>query len=981
MAMTTIPQFRLQNVLRRTGRLAMWAQTVHAAATALTVLTGAALSAVALDVVFSLQSWALIAVDAAVAALALGGSFYVAWIAHRNAYDPRRCARMIEQRLGVGDSRMINAVDFLGGRHDPTASRELIARSVEAVEAYAGHIDPSRVVQKDRMRRAVGMALLALAAAAAANLAFAPAFRSAMARYLHPTAENAPFTLVTFEVSVEPQRVYFGRPAAVWARLGGTAVPDQANVVFLDGKRQPLPMLRSEDGRFVLRIDKASGDRDFYVDTPSGRSAVHRLAVLPVPEIRQVTARYVWPAYTGWPPAAHAVEAAGIRALEGTTVTVTVKSNLPMTRAAMVLTPSQPERAAGVPVATQPAEAAGLMCPTTGPGAGACPMPPTAPGQTVVALLPDAQDPTSASGEFLLQDSGRFSIAIVGEDDVSCNQPLEGVYTCVRDLPPAVELVEPAEEVVVPAGEKVQVQIAARDDVAVRRIALHRGVNGWMPSSVDLPLESTGPTFAEGKYEFDLPVLGARAGDVISYYASAHDNCPLREQFTDTAIFVIRVISPEDYVAYLRTKYRMDKVLEELEEFRKAMDDLNAKRDELIAEYEKLKDKIAAQGGQATPADRAQLDQIAAKQAQYEKQAQALADRLRKRAAQQPELYDFEKEYARVLRKMADAAADRAIGSRALREELPGVTLPGVPPYVVKALDHFRGERDKDKPQQEEARAAQQDLDRLRRADEMVAQTERIMVITRQQRELADRLAQFRNRERLTPTEQIRAKRMADEQAQLERDLQDAVEQMKRLGEQNAGDLPRMSASVTKIARSVEDLKVQRDQRDAARLAEGGSGRYAAQAAESAASKLESLIRECGGNEGMMNAACDDLDKALQLTKARIAQSLQQLAQGRGIPGSGGPGTDGYYGSQSPVTVMGSRGSGDSADPRAGRGNQSRRPTVSQGRSGSPSERLNPEAAGARGVGDSAAGAMPGVPARYRQLAEAYFRRLADESK
>ena len=114
-----------------------------------------------------------------------------------------------------------------------------------------------------------------------------------------------------------------------------------------------------------------------------------------------------------------------------------------------------------------------------------------------------------------------------------------------------------------------------------------------------------------------------------------------------------------------------------------------------------------------------------------------------------------------------------------------------------------------------------------------------------------------------------------------------------------------------------------------------------------------------------------------------MGQSLRQLALGRGIPGQGnsGPGSDGYYGTQNFVRVMGSRGSGDSPDARTGRGNQSRAQGTGRANRGSPAERLDPEASAARARGGAGVGAMQGVPARYRQLAEAYFRRLADESK
>ena len=58
-------------------------------------------------------------------------------------------------------------------------------------------------------------------------------------------------------------------------------LPDQANVVFTDlGARQSVPMVRldspqaggADSRKFALKIDRPEFDRDFHIDTPSGRS-------------------------------------------------------------------------------------------------------------------------------------------------------------------------------------------------------------------------------------------------------------------------------------------------------------------------------------------------------------------------------------------------------------------------------------------------------------------------------------------------------------------------------------------------------------------------------------------------------------------------------------------------------------------------------------------------------------------------------------
>jgi len=354
------------------------------------------------------------------------------------------------------------------------------------------------------------------------------------------------------------------------------------------------------------------------------------------------------------------------------------------------------------------------------------------------------------------------------------------------------------------------------------------------------------------------------------------------------------------------------------------------------------------------------------------------------RRAAQPKIYDFEEQYNQMLREEGEKLMDQSDSTGKLRDVLSGmrgrnsVAQEGAR-YVDLAVEQLRKDEEKDQQVREQVETAQEQLDRLRQADRMIALTERIMAIAKQQRELADRMGQFRNKESLSPTEQIRARRLADDQGQLQRDLQETLDELQQQADQSEDVLPKMSGGARKIVQSIRDLDVQGDQQDAARLAQAGQGRYAHQSADSAAQKLESLIKECNGTTGMMQYAGEDCE--LELKKMNITQSLSQLAQGRGIPGLGGGGKGGgYYGSRAQIGLVGPHSSGGDSDAQSGLGATGRGPG-SGGRT--PGESKPPELlkVGQPTTRSASAGGMPGVPVKYRDLAEAYFRRLADESK
>jgi prefoldin subunit 5 len=722
-------------------------------------------------------------------------------------------------------------------------------------------------------------------------------------------------------------------------------------------------MVRGDDGRFVVRLERAERSRDFYIDTPSGRSDTFRLVVHPVPQFEQAGVGYEYPAYTNWPPSAVAIEASGIGAMEGTTATVTIKSNLPLAQSLLELIP---------------AGAAEVKSPATAPASAKI---------VRVPLKPETHDPTTVQGSFPIRFSGQFRISLMGAEGVPGATTLQGPLACTPDAWPKIQITEPTGLVVAPEDWKVHVAIAASDDVAVRKITISRSVNGWGPATKELAIHPTGPTYATASEDFDLAALGAKGGDVITFFTTAHDNYPSVEHFTDTPVVVIHVITKQEYTDLARTKYRMEQITAEIDAFRAKLDEIDKARAELLAEIEALKKKIAANGGKASEADLRKLDELDAKYGQYAQRSKELAREMIQRS-KQPRIYDFEAEYAKMLRDTGDKLLDQADAADKLRDLWADKTVaPSAPRYAGMMADQLQQDGAKTQQADQDVTTAKEDLSKIQQADKMVALVERVGAIAYQQRELAERMAQFRNRETLSPVEQIRARRMAEDQVQIERDLAETLDQMDKQAAESAKVLPKMSASVKELAQNIRDLKVQPDQQDASRLAQAGQGRYAWQACDSAAAKLESLMKESGGAQGMMGEACEDC--RLGLMKRNLMQSLQQLAQGRGIPGMGDEGQgkqkggqgEGYYGSRANMTMLGphqasgrdsnAAGEGGNVGTGSGVGGNMNKPP-------SPRETLQP---GQTPAHQASGGAASGVPVKYRDLSEAYFRRLADESK
>jgi hypothetical protein len=190
----------LPSLLRRAGWLTLAVEVVRTVCGALCLLLAAVLAALAVDAVLGLYPSALIAVDVLILVLFLGLAAYIARQSWRNRFNPRRVARQIELRLGLLDSRFINSVDFLDAPNS-SCSPQLVRQSVQKGEELAAQISSIEAVDLWRPWRAMAAAFGAICVLVVAYLAAPRVFAMVVPRYLDPTGDHPPFSLLSFEIA------------------------------------------------------------------------------------------------------------------------------------------------------------------------------------------------------------------------------------------------------------------------------------------------------------------------------------------------------------------------------------------------------------------------------------------------------------------------------------------------------------------------------------------------------------------------------------------------------------------------------------------------------------------------------------------------------------------------------------------------------------------------------------------------------------
>ena len=114
--------------LKRINRRVQYTEALSAFLSALATLIVFLLLAVAIDVIFGLPTWGLITLDIILTIVFIYGLSWVTNAIRNYRFDPRRTARLVEQRTGLNQNELINAVD-LNATSDKQGLLQLIAKT------------------------------------------------------------------------------------------------------------------------------------------------------------------------------------------------------------------------------------------------------------------------------------------------------------------------------------------------------------------------------------------------------------------------------------------------------------------------------------------------------------------------------------------------------------------------------------------------------------------------------------------------------------------------------------------------------------------------------------------------------------------------------------------------------------------------------------------------------------------------------------
>ncbi len=493
-------------ILRALGRVDLRLRSIASArglgTAALVASIGAALG-MAADFAWTLPTaarWAAWGCWVGAVALILAAKVVRPWLRRARWVDLAAVAERVDPSLG---ERLTGSVALLGRGSDGQGSPALIAALAADASKHAGSFDPALVRGGARAARLLAFGLIAAAAVSAPALARPDPFGTLALRFLAPWRDLE--RVGWFALTVEPgdKTVAVGSDLAIGARVaprfGSMAAPGAAWLEWTDAQGEAhrarmadRPDSGGDPGRgFAITLPRLAGSIGYRVSTDGTRSRSYRVTAVDPPSIREIAARIDPPAYTKL-PAGPARDPARIEAVEGSRITLTVATDVPVGRVDLA-------------------------------------WPPAGPTPVAMALSGDGRHAT-ASVE--AGSSGPYVLTPRDDRNGLSGRP-EARQVVVRpDAPPTLAVRGPAAQAEARPDDVLQVGVAARDDFAVASAELHYEVRrakseaDGRPGKVALKLDGLGTPSARGIGSVSFRDLALNPGDAVAYRVRVLDNRP-----------------------------------------------------------------------------------------------------------------------------------------------------------------------------------------------------------------------------------------------------------------------------------------------------------------------------------------------------------------------------------------------------------------------------------------------------------------------
>ena len=242
------------------------------------------------------------------------------WLHWRKPADAAKMAVYLEQRYGIADNSLINAVHFDRDPAIPGFIKEIF--SCAAASSCSG-MDFRRVWQHARLKPVARLCAVGVALFLAYAIPFAPHAKNAWQRLLHPATDVMPLNFTQFAVSPGDVDLIEGNACLVRATATKFDRPAGGlDLLIKDGGAPLLYPMRSTAEGFVFELRDLARDTRYAVKNGNDVSRWYTLTVTPRPRLERLSVTVTPPAYTGEKPLQLAPAKREAEILKGSRITI-----------------------------------------------------------------------------------------------------------------------------------------------------------------------------------------------------------------------------------------------------------------------------------------------------------------------------------------------------------------------------------------------------------------------------------------------------------------------------------------------------------------------------------------------------------------------------------------------------------------------------------------------------------------------------------
>jgi hypothetical protein len=517
----------LETRIAQIRRKAQWLLVLHGLSWVLAAAVAAVVVLTAADYLLHFQDRGIRVLSTLAVLAVLGWTIWRRLLpAITSRFSDVNIAMRIERRFPGLNDRLASTVQFLGEgeQSDDGGSAALRRAVVIQTTAEVEQLNLGDAIDSRAPRQALLVALVVAGVALGLVVVDPSSARLALTRLANPWGDQGWPQRTHLALKQPVERLALGETfEIVVVDSQGAALPDEVNLHIRytgdagDQADEVVPM-RFVDGVMLYR--KEGVRRPFSYRAVGGDDhsmTPVQLIVVEPPTIETLSVALYYPAYTGW--RAESAEK-NIRALRGTRVELTGTTTKPLGSARVELDGG---RLIDCAVAE---DGFGFHLPVTG----------------------DMND-------FVIEDSGTYHVLLEDRDEgVVGGREIGYDIRAIPDLPPSVSIDEPTGNIFVTADAEVPLKVTAKEDLALREIALvylrsdhsdeghesfplYQGPEGVAPGAGPRGAETGESRTVEHRWA--LAELALQPGMQITFHATAGDYLPQSGQSQPRRLTVI----------------------------------------------------------------------------------------------------------------------------------------------------------------------------------------------------------------------------------------------------------------------------------------------------------------------------------------------------------------------------------------------------------------------------------------------------------